>query len=330
MNILIVCLSKLPALLYGGTQRVVWSLAKELARIGEGRNKVYILAKAGSVCDFAEIIERDSVVPLERQIPADVDVVHFQDAVPAGFSAKPYIVTLNGNGIAEPIDRNAVFVSRNHAERFGSESFVYNGLDWDDYGSLNIKGPRTYFHFLGKAAWRVKNVRGCISMIKQMGADERLYVLGGYRFNFKMGWRFTFTPKARFKGMVGGEEKVGYLQHSRGLLFPVLWDEPFGLAITESLYCGCPIFGTPYGSLPELVTPEVGFLSRSEGKLVEHIENDYHYSPKACHEYARDMFNSRRMAEAYMKKYEQVLNEQPLNAERPHPINPFSRYVFEK
>lgn len=267
---------------------------------------------------------------METQIPVNVDVVHFQDVVPTGFSAKPYIVTLNGNRISEPIDRNAVFVSRNHAERFGSKSFVYNGLDWDAYGHLNTKEPRRYFHFLGKAAWRVKNVRGSISMIKRMDANERLYILGGYRFNFKMGWRFTFTPKARFKGMVGGTEKVGYLQHSRGLLFPVLWDEPFGLAITESLYCGAPIFGTPYGSLPELVKPEVGFLSKSESELVNHIKHDYRYSPKVCHEYARDLFNSRLMAEAYMGKYEQVLNGQSLNEERPHAINPFAHYVFEK
>lgn len=180
MNILIVCLSKLPARLYGGTERVVWSLAKELTRIRGERNRVFILAKAGSTCDFAKIIERNPAVPLETQIPVNVDVVHFQDVVPTGFSAKPYIVTLNGNRISEPIDRNAVFVSRNHAERFGSKSFVYNGLDWDAYGHLNTKEPRRYFHFLGKAAWRVKNVRGSISMIKRMDANERLYILGGY------------------------------------------------------------------------------------------------------------------------------------------------------
>ena len=61
--------------------------------------------------------------------------------------------------------------------------------------------------------------------------------------------------------MVGGNKKNRLLQHSKGLIFPVKWDEPFGLAITESLYCGCPVFGTPYGSLPELVPSDVGFLA---------------------------------------------------------------------
>ncbi|MEF9931013.1 MAG: glycosyltransferase, partial [Bacteroidales bacterium] len=54
--------------------------------------------------------------------------------------------------------------------------------------------------------------------------------------------------------MIGGEQKLNILKESKGLIFPVIWNEPFGLAITESLYCGAPVFGTPYGSLPELIT----------------------------------------------------------------------------
>lgn len=305
MNILIVVNSVLPAFKYGGTERVMWSLGKELSLMG---HKVHLLAAQGTECPFAKvhIIRHD--IPLEKQIPEEVDVVHFNNKVPEGFDKKPYIVTYHGNKITQPIDKHAVFVSRNHAQRFGSDSFVYNGLDWSDYGDLNQSEPRTYFHFLGKAAWRVKNVRGCIRMIKRM-PGEKLYVLGGYRFNFKMGMRFTFTPKARFKGMVGGTEKIDYMQHSKGLIFPVLWDEPFGLAITESLYCGAPVFGSCRGSLPELVNDNVGYLSNDEDDLVNHIINDYHYSPTICHEYAADLFNSRRMAESYLKKYEQPLYE---------------------
>ena len=37
----------------------------------------------------------------------------------------------------------------NHAQRLGSESFVYNGLDWDDYGPANLTLSRKNYHFLG-------------------------------------------------------------------------------------------------------------------------------------------------------------------------------------
>jgi len=321
MNILIVINSVIPALKYGGTERVMWYLGKELALMG---HSVHFLAAEGSACNFAQMHILRHDVAIEKQIPQSVDVVHFNNAVPKDFAAKPYIVTFHGNNIGGEIDRNAVFVSHDHAQRFGSDSFVYNGLDWNDYGELNT-GLRTYYHFLGKAAWRVKNVRGCVRMIKKM-PGQRLCVLGGYRFNFKMGWRFTFTPKVSFKGMVGGKEKIAYLQSSKGLMFPVLWDEPFGLAVTESLYCGAPVFGTPYGSLPELVPKEVGALSNSESQLIEQMLNADSYSPTVCHEYAGDLFNSRRMAEAYVEKYEKVVSGECLNATRPYPVQPFNKY----
>ena len=55
------------------------------------------------------------------------------------------------------------------------------------------------------------------------------------------------------------------------MIFPVRWHEPFGLAIVESLYFGCPVFGTPYGSLPEIVAPDVGVLSARASDLAEAV-----------------------------------------------------------
>jgi hypothetical protein len=69
--------------------------------------------------------------------------------------------------------------------------------------------------------------------------------------------------------MVGGQVKLDLLQGSRGLIFPVLWHEPFGLAVIESLYFGCPVYATPYGALPELVPPACGVLSAGRGELAD-------------------------------------------------------------
>ena len=54
------------------------------------------------------------------------------------------------------------------------------------------------------------------------------------------------------------------LNASRGLIFPVRWHEPFGLAVIESLYFGCPVFATPYGALPELVQEVLDKLADGE------------------------------------------------------------------
>ena len=60
--------------------------------------------------------------------------------------------------------------------------------------------------------------------------------------------------------MVGGTNKTKLLNQSKGLLFPVRWHEPFGLAILESLHYGCPVFGTPRGSCLKLVPMNRDFI----------------------------------------------------------------------
>jgi glycosyltransferase involved in cell wall biosynthesis len=315
MRILIVNNTKIPVTYYGGTERVIWSLGKELVKLG---HEVIYLVNKDSFCDFAPVKFIDYDQPIINQIPVDVDVIHFNFRPPHLDQLKtPYIITLHGNlNHAEELDRNTVFVSKNHAQRFGSKSYVYNGLDWDEYTQPDFTIKRKYFHFIGNAAWRVKNVKGAIKVIQQT-PSERLKVLGGVRFNFNMGMRFTFSPRISFVSQTGGKEKNKYINQSKGLIFPVRWHEPFGLAIIESLYYGCPVFGTPYGSLQELIPKEVGHLSATQKELTDAVLNIDAYSRKKCHEYALDEFNSKKMAMNYLSKYEQVLNGKALNDSLP-------------
>lgn len=312
MNILIADRGSIPAFKYGGTERVIWSLGKSLVKMG---HKITYLVAEGSMCDFADVLTYNPLESLAKQIPSNIDIVHFNYQLSERINV-PYIVTMHGNkNENSELDINTVFVSKNHAERFGSESFVYNGLDWSEYSKPDFSLKRENFHFLANAAWRVKNVKGAIDVIKAT-PHERLDVLGGTRLNIKMGFRLTLSPRVSFKGMVGGEEKFSYMNRSKGLIFPVRWHEPFGLAITESLYFGCPVFGTPYGSLPELVTNEMGFLSNDKNELAEAIISS-EFDRKRCHEYANDIFNSDRMAAAYLEKYSMVLNGIKLNEVEP-------------
>ena len=332
MKILIVNNTKIPVHLYGGTERVIWWLGKALVKMG---HEVTYLVKAGSSCPFAQVLTLNEKKPLAAQIPEDCDVVHLHfettEALP-----KPHISTLHGN-ISEPhtFDPNTVFISHNHAQRHGGSVYVHNGLDFEDYGQPDLNKRRLYFHFLGNAAWRVKNVRGAIDLAGRAG--ERLHVIGGTRVNFRMGLRITLRPHVRFHGMLGGDGKNAIINGSKGLIFPVLWHEPFGLAIVESLYFGCPVFGTPFGSLPELLGKkennerhksawngmvdafysDYGCLSVKKSELVEAIKNADAFSPRQCHEHALEKFSAERMAKDYLRLYEQVLNGKPIHHEPP-------------
>lgn len=306
MKILIVQKNgKIPVKHYGGTQRDIWIQGKELVNMG---HSVSFLVKKGSMCPFAQVIPYNKKKPFAEQIPADIDFVHFHSPVINPEIKQPYMVTVHGNGKpGEHFDLNTVFVSKNHAERHNSDQYVYNGLDLEELGPVEINYPRKHLIFLAKASRSVKNLSGCIEIAGKAG--KKLAVIGGRKLNF--------NPTIKYYGFIGGVKKSMVLQQGDALLFPVLWHEPLGLAILESLYFGCPVFGTPYGSLPELVTPEFGFLSNSKNELVNAIQYIGQYNRKKCHEYICDIFSGRKMTEQYLLLFEKIMNGEKLNKQQP-------------
>jgi len=325
MNILLAINKNIPVYQYGGSERIVWWLGKALHKMG---HKVTFLAHIQQQCDFARCIQYQPDVSFNQQIPNDIEMVHLH-FIPAEMPQKPYIITMHGNtNHKQTFDQNTVYVSQDHAKRHHATCYVYNGIDTDDYSPVQLHNKRKHFHFLAKAAWRKKNIKGAIKIAKQ--TQTPLEVIGGTRLNFNMGFRFTLDFNSHFHGMLGGIEKDQIMQPSRGLLFPVIWPEPFGIALIESLYFGCPVFATPYGSLTELIHQDVGFLSTSSSKTIEHIKNDYHYQPQHCHEYVGDQFTAQQMAANYLSLYEKSINKIKLNSEAPYytPEQDEKNYTF--
>ncbi len=315
MNILIVDRgSKIPATKYGGTERIIWALGKELSMM---KHNITYLVPEGSECNFAKVLEYNPKVSINKQIPENIDIVHMHFETKETIE-KPHVITMHGNAPRNvSLSPNTIFISKNHAERHGSNCFVYNGLNWDDYNNLKIDEKRKYFHYLGRADWKVKNMNGACKIADK--ANEKLVVMGGSRWNYtnlKRNFKYMISPKTEFKGMVDNTTKMQIMKNSKGLIFPVRWHEPFGLAVIESLYAGCPVFATPYGSLRELVPPEVGVLSDSSMELAEAIKTSS-FSPKTCHEYAVEKFNSKVMAESYLHYYHLILQGKILHTEHP-------------
>jgi glycosyltransferase involved in cell wall biosynthesis len=314
MHILICNHSSIPVFAYGGTERVIWDLGKSL--VAQGHQITYLVPQ-GSTCPFGNVITWEPNEDWRDKIPHGIDVVHLQFNPGANIDCDhPWLITQHGNSdVGEKLPLNTVFVSANHAQRHGADCHVHNGLDWSSYGPVDLKNnPSDYFHFLGKAAWRVKNVRGAIDVCR--AAHKKLVVMGGTRLNLKRGFRFTWSPSISFLGMVGGEQKFEVMRHSRGLVFPVRWHEPFGLAVIESLYFGCPVFSTPYGALPELVTEECGHLSAHLSDLSMALSKNT-FNRQECHQRATQQFNADVMAKKYLAIYERVISGEFLNHSPP-------------
>jgi len=323
MRILLVARNRIPVVAYGGTERVIWDLGKALSALG---HRVSYLVKPRSRCDFGEVLPLDKRRPLLPQVEVAMrqvgaDIVHFQsnpfaDLEASERFARPYVMTEHGNAeLGTRYPRNVVYLSGDHARRHGSAQYVYNGLDWAACPAVDLAAPRRYFHFLGNAQWPVKNLPGALEVAAAAGVP--LAVMGASRLQFKPAFRWTRQAGTRFHGMVGGAKKFALLNGSRGFIFPVLWHEPFGLAVIESLYFGCPVFATPYGAFPELVPGHCGILSNSRAGLASALQRADEFSAAACHEHARDHFHARRMACGYLEKYQQVLDGQALHETPP-------------
>ncbi len=202
MHVLLVNNSPILVYGYGGTERVIWDLGKTLVRLG---HRVSYLVPEGSACDFGQVLPIRPDAPWAGQIPADVDITHFQFN-PRCELDTPYLVTEHGNARKpKPLPLNTVFLSRDHAARYGSTRFVYNGQDWSAYGAVDFERARAHHHFLGKAAWGVKNVKGAMRVARLAGVE--LDVLGGTRLNLRRGFRWTLSRRVHFFGMVGGAQK---------------------------------------------------------------------------------------------------------------------------
>lgn len=102
-----------------------------------------------------------------------------------------------------------------------------------------------------------------------------------------------------------GKEKAALLAKARGMLFPLQWVEPFGLAMVEAMASGTPVIAFPNGAAAEIVEPgTTGFLAHDVEEMAEAVGRLNELDPQRCAHRARERFSSQRMAEQYETLYE--------------------------
>jgi len=307
----------IPAKLYGGTQRVIYWMGKALLELG---HQVTLIGPAASCLPGAELrpYEGDGSDPQTwlPLIPAATDIVHLWEHT-RPIANKPFIARIGGNGQpGQKFHPNTLFVSARHAANHGSRHFVHNGLDPAEYSFSETRGD--YAVFLAKARWNVKNLSGAATVARRAGLELR--VLGSRNWPFNLHRLFPAIRGVRYYGMMGGREKAEMISRARCLIFPVRWEEPFGIALIEALVSGAYVAGTPYGSLPEIVTPATGVLSADADELVAAVKNPRRFSPQVCR--ARVLhggFTHIDMAKNYLRYYELVLTRGRLGEQHEPP-----------
>lgn len=302
MHIVLLMHARLPCRGYGGTERVTVWLARGLAALG---HRVTLIAGRGTRLPEARVIEEDvdvlkgPNVDLRRLVPDDADVLHAMRQLPMDVHV-PNVWTLHGNpktGWVPPA--NTIFLSANHASRYGGRAWVHNGIDPADYRFAATK--QAFDLFLGRLH-SVKGWRWAVEGTRRAG--RRLVIAGAWRPSLRRGLRYV--------GSVDGARKARLLADAACLWMPAQWDEPFGLTLVEALVSGTPVLGTRRGSLPEIVTPDVGALGDTLDELVTLRSALASLDPEACRRRVLDRFTHLTMAEGYLRYYEAARSDRAL------------------
>jgi glycosyltransferase involved in cell wall biosynthesis len=121
-------------------------------------------------------------------------------------------------------------------------------------------------------------------------------------------------PSVEFIGEIGDHQKTEFLGNAAALLFPIAWEEPFGLAMIEAMACGTPVIAFRRGSVLEIVDDGItGFIVDDEDEAAQAVTALPQFDRARIRRVFEERFTARRMAEDYLNVYRRLIaREQPL------------------
>ncbi len=113
---------------------------------------------------------------------------------------------------------------------------------------------------------------------------------------------------SEYLGEVTHGEKVELLQNARATLFPIEWEEPFGLVMIESMACGTPVIATRRGAVPEVIEHgRSGIIVEDYRDMAAALPEADRLEPLELRRYAEERFSPERMVRDYLQAYETAL-----------------------
>jgi glycosyltransferase involved in cell wall biosynthesis len=190
-------------------------------------------------------------------------------------------------------------------EAGGKWEAVYNSIPFDQYELNSEYRDDNPLVFLGRLE-RVKGVHLAIEVAKR--TKQKLIIAGNISslYEEKVYFENEIEPhidneQVKYIGSVNDKEKNELLRNAKALLFPILWEEPFGMVMTESMACGTPVIGFNRGSVPEVIDIGItGFVVDTLDEMCHEIFEIEHINRKKCRETAQSKFDVPVIANQYL------------------------------
>ena len=334
-----------PPVAYGGVEAVVADLVEALIDRGHevtllGAGKPGTRARFVPVWDGIQADRLGEVFPevmhalktrraLERILAHEgIDLVHdhtFAGPLNAPFYRElglPTVVTVHGPVGGEEhmyyseLGRDVSLVAISDRQRALAPGLnwvgrVHNALRVEDWPLQLHKSD--YALFLGRftedkaphLALRAAHAAGMPLVLAGKCSEpaERAY--------FDRAVRPLLTERDQVFGMADSAAKKELLAKAQCLLFPVQWEEPFGMVMIEAMVCGTPVVALRGGAVPEVIVDGLtGRICDDPAELPAAIAEVRFYEGAACRAHVERNFGSESLGRGYEQIYRRVLRSE--------------------
>jgi glycosyltransferase involved in cell wall biosynthesis len=321
-----------PPQLYGGIERIVYLLANQYIKNG---HTVTLLAGPGSYCNGETVIygtngncssidRYGNVITVWKYLlrrKNQFDLIH-------NFGRLIYLlpilnhpvkkimsyqrpVTQKGIRLVNSLpNKNIMFTACSKycvstGNVAGNWRAIYNGVDFSSYQlapTVDVDAP---LMFLG----RLDKVKGAHTAIRVAKATGNTLILAGNIPDTPDNLQYYKTEieplidnnQIKYIGALNDAEKNKWLQQAKALLFPIEWDEPFGIVMIEAMACGTPVIAFERGSVPEVVeNGTTGFIVNNEEEMIKKLGEIESIDRTQCREAAKKRFDISTIAAEYL------------------------------